>query len=134
VALLTRGAELGEVAHGDVGRLSGRTLGIIQVESPAAVANAAEIAATDGVDVLFVGPTDLSHSLGVPGSLDAPVYLEALGAVVGACRANGKAAGILLRSPEALDRHLELGFTFVGLGSDGAYVTDGARAALARRS
>ena len=134
VALLTRGAELGEVPHGDVGTLSDRTLGIIQIESPAAVANAGEIAATDGVDVLFVGPTDLSHSLGVPGYLDAPVYLQAIGAVVHACQANGKAAGILLRSADALDRHLELGFTFIGLGSDGAYVTDGARAALARRT
>ena len=132
VAPLTRGAELGEVAHGDIGRLADRTLGIVQIESPAAVANADEIAAIDGVDVLFVGPTDLSHSLGVPGYLDAPAYLEALGAVVRACRASGKAAGILLRSPDALERHLELGFTFVGLGSDGAYVTDGARAALAR--
>ncbi len=132
VALLTRGAELGEVAHGDVARLNDRVLGIVQVESPLAVENAAGIAAIDGVDVLFVGPTDLSHSLGVPGRLDAPEYLAALGTVVAACRASGKAAGILLRSADALARHLELGFTFVGVGSDGAYVTDGARAALAR--
>ncbi len=133
VALLTRGAELGEVPHGGVARLNERVLGIVQVESPVAVGNAAELAGIDGVDVLFVGPTDLSHSLGVPGSLDAPVYLESLRAVVSACRASGKAAGILLRSSDALERHLELGFTFVGLGSDGAYVTDGARAALSRR-
>ncbi|HYM84781.1 MAG TPA: aldolase/citrate lyase family protein [Candidatus Dormibacteraeota bacterium] len=132
VALLTRGAELGEVAHGDVARLNDRVLGIVQVESPLAVANAGALAAIDGVDVLFVGPTDLSHSLGVPGFLDAPEYLAALGAVVKACRSHGKAAGILLRSADALDRHRELGFTFIGLSSDGAYVTDGARAALAR--
>jgi 4-hydroxy-2-oxoheptanedioate aldolase len=134
VALLTRGAELGEVGHGDVVGLNERVLGIIQIESPLAVANASAIAAIDGVDVLFVGPTDLSHSLGVPGFFDAPVYLEALGAVVRACREHGKAPGILLRSPAALDRHRELGFTFIGLGSDGAFVADGSRAALARRA
>jgi 4-hydroxy-2-oxoheptanedioate aldolase len=130
IALLTRGAELGEVGHGDVAGLNDRVLGIVQVESPLAVANAREIAAIDGVDVLFVGPTDLSHALGVPGFLDAPVYLEALGTVVRACRSAGKAAGILLRSAAALDRHLELGFTFVGIGSDGAFVADGAAAAV----
>jgi 2-keto-3-deoxy-L-rhamnonate aldolase RhmA len=133
VALLTRGAELGEVAHADVARLSERVLGIVQVESPAAVEHAAEIAAIDGVDVLFVGPADLSHSLGVPGRFDAPEYLDALESVVRACRASSKAAGILLRSTEAFDRHLELGFRFVGLGSDGAFVSDGARASIARR-
>lgn len=133
VALLTRGAELGEVPHGDVAALNERVLGIIQIESPLAVANAAAIAAIDGVDVLFVGPTDLSHSLGVPGRLDSPAYTEALATVVDAVRTHGKAAGILLRSAEALRRHVELGFTFIGIGSDGAYVVDGAGTALAAR-
>jgi 2-keto-3-deoxy-L-rhamnonate aldolase RhmA len=39
---------------------------VFQVESPLAVENAAEIAALDGVDVLFVSPTDLSHAMGIP--------------------------------------------------------------------
>jgi 2-keto-3-deoxy-L-rhamnonate aldolase RhmA len=131
LALGTRGAEQGEVAHGDVRRLNARLLGIIQVESGAAVAAAPETAAIDGVDVLFVGPTDLSHSLGVPGRFEDPVFTAALETVVAACRANGKAPGILLRRLGDLDRYLELGFTFVGLGSDGAFITDGARAAVA---
>ena len=127
----TRGAEQGEVAHADVRRLNARLLGVIQVESGAAVAAAAETAAIDGVDVLFVGPTDLSHALGVPGRFDDPVFTTALETVVAACRAHGKAPGILLRKLADLDRYLDLGFTFVGLGSDGAFVTDGARAAIA---
>jgi 4-hydroxy-2-oxoheptanedioate aldolase len=130
VALLTRGAELREVRHGDIGRLNERILGIVQIESPLAVANAAAIAAVDGVDVLFIGPSDLTHSLGVPGLFDAPVYLHALATVVRACREHGKAAGILLGSADALDRYRDLGFTFIGLGSDGGFVADGARSAL----
>jgi 2-dehydro-3-deoxyglucarate aldolase/4-hydroxy-2-oxoheptanedioate aldolase len=130
LALGTRGAEQGEVAHGDIRRLNSRLLGIIQVESGAAVATAGETAAIDGVDVLFVGPTDLSHSLGVPGRFDDPSFSAALDTVVAACRANGKAAGILLRRLMDLDRYLELGFTFIGLGSDGAFITDGARTAV----
>ena len=132
IALSTRGAGLGELGHADVRAINERILGIIQIESPSAVKHAAEIAAIDGVDVLFVGPTDLSHSMGVPGKFDDPGYSEALRSVVAASEAAGKAAGILLRDAAALPRHLELGFRFIGLGSDGAFVTDGARAVLAK--
>lgn len=133
VALLTRGTGFGEVPHAGVAGLNDGVLGIIQIESPVAVAAAEEIAAIDGVDVLFVGPTDLSHSLGVPGRFGDPIYLDALGTVVTAASAMGKAAGILLRDSRALAAHLEMGFRFVGLGSDGAFVADGARAVLAAR-
>ncbi len=131
LALGTRGAEQAEVGHADVRRLNDRVLGIFQIESGAAVAAADAIAAVDGADVLFVGPTDLSHSLGVPGRFDDPGYRQALATVVSACQAHGKAPGILLRKVEDLDTYLGLGFTFVGLGSDIAFVTDGARAAVA---
>ena len=43
------------------------------------------------VDVLFVGPADLSHSLGIPGQFANPIYQDALRAVVAACRKHGKA-------------------------------------------
>jgi 4-hydroxy-2-oxoheptanedioate aldolase len=131
LALGTRGAEHGEVGHTDVSALNARVLGIIQIEAAAAVDAADAIAAVDGADVLFVGPTDLSHALGVPGQLEAPVFSAALATVVAACRRHGKAPGILLRKAADIDRYRELGFTFVGLGSDGAFVADGARAAAA---
>jgi 2-keto-3-deoxy-L-rhamnonate aldolase RhmA len=131
LALLTRGAQLGEVPHTGIRGLNERVLGIVQVESGRAVESADAIAAIDGCDVLFVGPTDLSHSLGIPGRFDHPDFTDALGRVVRAAEAHGKAAGILLRRPDDLDRYVELGFRFVGLGSDMAFVTDGARAALA---
>ena len=89
LALSTRGAGLGELGHADVQAINRRILGIIQVESPSAVEHAAEIAAIDGVDVLFVGPTDLSHSLGLPGRFDDPAYLGALERVVAAAEGAG---------------------------------------------
>jgi 4-hydroxy-2-oxoheptanedioate aldolase len=131
LALSTRGAGLGELGHNDIQVINARICGIIQIESPSAVEHAAEIAAIDGVDVLFVGPTDLSHSLGVPGRFDDPIYLEALRHVATTAEAAGKAAGILLRDAAALPRHRELGFRFIGLGSDGAFIADAARAVLA---
>ncbi|MFL5779423.1 MAG: HpcH/HpaI aldolase family protein [Chloroflexota bacterium] len=131
VALLTRGSGFGEVAHANVASLNERILGVVQVESRSAVDGAADVAAIDGVDVLFVGPTDLSHSLGVPGRFDDATYLDALRSVVAAAESAGKAAGILLRDGATLPKHRELGFRFIGLGSDGAYVQDGARSVLA---
>jgi 2-keto-3-deoxy-L-rhamnonate aldolase RhmA len=131
LALSTRGAGLGALGHGDVQAINRRILGIIQIESPSAVEHAAEIAAIDGADVLFVGPTDLSHSLGIPGRFDDPRYLDALARVVAAAEGAGKAAGILLRDAAALPRHRDLGYRFIGLGSDGAFIADGARGVLA---
>jgi 2-keto-3-deoxy-L-rhamnonate aldolase RhmA len=136
VALLTRGAELGRVGHTDTRRKSQALPLVVQVENPAMVDDAAEIAAIDGVDVLFVGPTDLTHSLGIPGEFTNPAYLDALRRVVAGAQGAGKEAGILLRRVEDLDRHVDLGFRFIGVGSDGAWVSDGATAATgaARRA
>jgi 4-hydroxy-2-oxoheptanedioate aldolase len=131
VALLTRGARLGAVGHGEVAYVNRDIVGIVQIETPSALREADEIAAIDGVDVLFVGPADLSHSLGVPGRFDDKTYLAALQSVVDACRAHHKAAGILLYDPASFGPHLEMGFTFVGLGADLSFVANGAKAALA---
>jgi 4-hydroxy-2-oxoheptanedioate aldolase len=131
VAMRTRGAGLGRLGHADVRSLNETITGIIQVESPGAVRDADAIAALPGVDVLFVGPTDLSHSLGVPGRFDHPAYRAALAAVVAACAEHGKAPGILLYDLSSIAVHRELGFRFIGIGADGALVAQGARAALA---
>lgn len=131
VALRTRGAGMGSVGHADVARvIHERIVGIVQIESAGAVAAAEEIAAMPEVDVLFVGPADLSHALRVPGRFDDPGYLEALDTVLAATARHGKAAGILLYDATALERHLELGFRFIGLGSEGSYVSAGAGAML----
>jgi 2-dehydro-3-deoxyglucarate aldolase/4-hydroxy-2-oxoheptanedioate aldolase len=132
VALRTRGARMGTIGHADIARVvNEQIVGIVQIESTGGLAAAEDIAALDEVDVLFVGPADLTHSLGIPGRFDEPAYWEALRAVVAACRANGKAAGILIYDAAGLPPLLELGFTFIGLGSEGSFVSAGARAMLA---
>lgn len=131
VATRTRGAGLGSRSHAQIRSVNETILGIVQIESRGGLRDAKEIGAIDGVDVLFVGPADLSHSLGVPGRFDDPAYQSALDAVVAACRASGKAAGILLYDMSVVPGYLERGFTFVGLGADGAFVADGAARALA---
>lgn len=130
LALSTRGAGLGERGHADVAGINASIVGIIQIESPSAVEHAAEIAAIDGADVLFVGPADLTHSLGIPGQFDHPDYLAAIQRTLAAAHRHGKATGILIRDAAALPRHLELGFKFIGIGSDVAFIADSGRAVL----
>ncbi len=132
VALRTRGAELGALGHADLARVvNERVVGVVQIENGALVDGAGEIASLDEVDVLFVGPADLSHGLGIPGQFGDQQYLDALGAVATAARAHGKAAGILIYDTAALPPLRGLGFTFIGLGSEGSFVSSGAKAMLA---
>jgi 2-dehydro-3-deoxyglucarate aldolase/4-hydroxy-2-oxoheptanedioate aldolase len=130
VALFTRGLELGAIAHGDVAAVNDSTLGIIQIESRASAEAAAEIASIDGVDVLFIGPTDLSHALGVPGRLEVESYRKAIGQVGRAAVGAGKAAGVLLWRPEQAPVYADAGFTFFAISSDGSLLDSASRAAL----
>jgi 2-keto-3-deoxy-L-rhamnonate aldolase RhmA len=130
IALFTRGAELGQVGHGSVSEINHSTVGIVQIESAPSVEAAGEIAAVDGADVLFVGPTDLSHALGIPGQLDHPAYEDAVRRVGQAARDHGKAAGVLLWRSADLDRYVDAGFTFFGMSSDGALLDAAVRSSL----
>ena len=67
----------------------------------------------------------------MPGQFNDATYLAALDRVVAACRDHGKAAGILLYDHAAFGTHLARGFTFLGVGSEGSFIAEGARAALA---
>lgn len=117
--------------------LSARTLAdadaevvcVIQIETAEALQRVDEIAAVDGVDVLFVGPSDLSHGLGWQCPPDDPRLLERVAEVGQAARRHGKAAGVLVGNLNQARAYAELGFTFVGCGSDGAFLAVGASGA-----
>ena len=96
------------------------TLGVIQIETLAALDAVDEIAAQDGVDVLFVGPLDLSFALGVPLQFDSPEFLAATGRVLDAAAAHHKTAGILAANAAVATGYVERGFRFVTIGSDSA--------------
>jgi 4-hydroxy-2-oxoheptanedioate aldolase len=105
---------------------------IVQIESEESVRNLDAIAAVEGVDALFVGPSDLSHSLGVPGDLDAPVFTDALARVLEAARAHDLAAGILAATPERARDFIAQGFTLMVLSADVNMLAAAARDAVAR--
>jgi 4-hydroxy-2-oxoheptanedioate aldolase len=93
-------------------------LGVVQIESARAVDEAEAIAGLDGVDVLFVGPRDLSHDLGVPGDIRAPEYRAALDRVRNAAARRGKACGLLVADGAAAAESRREGWAFVAVGSD----------------
>ncbi|HRD77044.1 MAG TPA: aldolase/citrate lyase family protein, partial [Hyphomicrobiaceae bacterium] len=66
----------------------------VQIEHAEAVANAAEIAAVPGVDVVFIGPSDLSQSMGHPGNPKAPAVAAAIRQTLAVIRDSGKAPGM----------------------------------------
>jgi len=130
VALFTRGLRYGAGGHDSVDSRNQEIVGIVQIESRAAVEAAADMAAIDGIDVLFVGPADLSHALGIRGQIDHPEFEVAIRAVADAARAQGKAAGIMLWKPEEAARYAALGYTFFSLSTDGALLNTAIRVSL----
>jgi 4-hydroxy-2-oxoheptanedioate aldolase len=119
-----RGFSVGHRANG-FGRIAGyhakareQQLLAVQIEDETGVANAAEIAAVDGVDVLFVGPGDLSTNMGAMGNPGAAHVQEAIASVRRAAASAGKASGILAPVKADADRYLADGFTMVAVGSD----------------
>lgn len=105
-------------------------LTIVQIETAGALAEVDDIAALDAVDVLFVGPLDLSYALGVPLDFAAPAFREALDTVIAAARKHGKSAGILSADAEIAKTRAEQGFTFLPVGSDSTLLADTAAAVV----
>jgi 4-hydroxy-2-oxoheptanedioate aldolase len=95
-----------------------RTLVGAQVEGMEGVRNLGDIVAVEGVDLIFIGPYDLSQSLGVPGQIDAPVVREKVGQIVSAARSRGKAVGIYADDVQAARRWRDLGIQFVAVSVD----------------
>lgn len=93
-------------------------LTVIQIETKASMEAIDPIAAVDGVDVLFVGPSDLSCNLGIPCQLDHPVLAGCLDKVCAAARKHGKQTGILLKDESLIDEMVDRGFRLVAVHND----------------
>ena len=91
---------------------------MVQIESAKGVAAAKDIAAVDGVDCIFVGPSDLAAGLGYLGNSGHPDVQKAIAAVFADARASGKPSGILAPVEADARRYMEMGATFVAVGSD----------------
>ncbi|WP_333892206.1 aldolase/citrate lyase family protein, partial [Atlantibacter subterraneus] len=91
---------------------------LVQIESQQGVDNVDAIAATNGVDGIFVGPSDLAAALGHLGNANHPDVQRAIQYIFERAKAHGKPAGILAPVEADARRYLEWGATFVAVGSD----------------
>lgn len=99
----------------------------IQLESATAVDNAAEIAAVDGVDQLFIGPSDLAASMGVLGQQTHPDVLDAVSRAMKACQDVGKPVGVNAFDLKQAQAYLDAGAAFVLVGADVQLLAGAAR-------
>ncbi len=100
----------------------------VQIESAPAVEYAEGILAVEGIDGCWIGPGDLSASMGTTPGTDE--HTAAIRSVIAACRKTGKVPGISLGSVELANFWISEGCQFVTCGDDGSWMTAGAEAAL----
>ena len=107
------------------------TLVIVQIEHIDAVNNIDEILSVPGIDGTFIGPYDLSMSLGIPGQLTHPKLVEAKEKVLKAVLKKGLAAGIHFVQPSTAvsdcEAAVKTGYTFIAVGTDILFLGDSAR-------
>ena len=105
---------------------------LVQAETVEAMKNLDAIAATPGVDGVFIGPADLSASMGLPGQPNHPDVQAAIADGVARILKAGKAPGILATTEEQARKWLDAGVLFVAVGVDTMVLTAAAKALLAR--
>jgi 2-keto-3-deoxy-L-rhamnonate aldolase RhmA len=130
MAGINRGSRFGTIANHAT--TANQHIGaIIQLETPAAVARLEAIAAVPGVDAIFVGPADLSATMGHVGQPMHPAVLDLMSQAVQRCKAIGKPVGTVGGTPEVVAQYRATGFDFVAIASDLGLMMRGAQASLA---
>lgn len=126
MAKMVRATGFGKDANEYLNNLDQKLVSVIQIETLNALENIEGIAATEGVDVLFVGPSDLTLSLGIFGQLDHAHYQNAIRDVADAANKHGKAVGVLLQDVSEYEMYYRLGYRFFACGADSLFVRKGA--------
>lgn len=126
MAKMVRATQFGKTFTSYYEHIDKTLVGIIQIETRPALEQINEIAALEGVDVLFVGPTDLSIALGTFNQLHHPDFQKAIKDVATAAKKYGKAAGVLMQDISEYKMYADLGYRFLACGGDSAFIIKGA--------
>jgi 4-hydroxy-2-oxoheptanedioate aldolase len=119
---------LRSVATGEAAQaLNAANLTIVMLETPTAIANAAEIAAVPGVDVLLIGTNDLCAEMGIPGDFGHDRVAEAYRAMIAACKQHNKFPGMAgIYNEQIMPRYIDMGARFILAGQDAQFMLAGA--------
>jgi 4-hydroxy-2-oxoheptanedioate aldolase len=98
------------------------TVVVIQIESKEGVDNLDGILSVPGIDIVFLGPFDLSQSLGIPGQVDHPLVRSTMERVVAVCRSAGVSSGVYADSTEAVRHWAGMGVQYIAVGVDTALI------------
>ncbi len=131
VSALTRATRFGRVKDYAT-RAEEELCLLVQVETGEALDRLEAIAATEGVDGVFIGPADLAASLGHPSAAGHPEVVAAVEGAIARIRAAGKPAGILTPDVTFAKRCIELGTTFTAIGVDAGLLARQSEALLAK--
>ena len=109
------------------GVLERKTVVAVMIETPRAVEASEAIAAVEGIDILLIGPSDLTAEMGIHGDYENAHFRDAVESVAAACRTHGVALGIAgIKSVDLLKRFTELGLRFISAGTDVGMMTEAA--------
>ena len=91
---------------------------MIHIEGKGGIDNLAEVVTVPHIDVIFLGPYDLSQSIGIPGQVRDPRVIDMMQEAVQTIRKAGKAAGTFAENPEIAKQWIDAGVQYVALGAD----------------
>ena len=103
---------------------------ILQAETAQALKNISEMVKVPGVDAIFIGPYDLSASLGKMGQLTDPEVKQAIQTIAEACKKAGVRLGIFAATADAVEPFIQQDFTLLAIGTDGLHMAQSARKTL----
>jgi 2-keto-3-deoxy-L-rhamnonate aldolase RhmA len=109
--------------------LERRTVVAVMIETPSAVEASDAIAAVEGLDMILLGPSDLTAEMGIHGQYENEHFHHAVESVAAACRSHGVALGVAGIKPlDLLSRFVDLGLRFISAGTDIGMMTEAATA------
>lgn len=124
LSILTRGGELGTRGSNYTDLANEETVVIVHIEGVEGVRNLDEVLTADHIDVIFLGPYDLSQSLGIPGQVEDPRVEGAIRDSIGKIKAAGKFAGSFAKDATIAKRLIDMGVQYMSVSVDAAIYKD----------
>lgn len=124
VCRFVRAANYSSMAREEYFRKANEILIILQLEGKEAINDIDNILKVDGIDIIFIGPYDLSQSLGVPGQVSHPMVIEAMNDIVSRAQSLDIVVGTFTDTPEAADMWIKAGVKYISYSVDVGIFTD----------